>query len=582
MFFKNYKGEFKMQMIRDTSLRLKLAIGFSIINILLVVVGILGAFGIREVNKNSALMYDEYLQSVDDLHQIRGNLIETDVVLQYVKQANTRNDIGRMSGQIDELTEENKEIMVRYEARDLDEIEKEPWNDLKQDFETYRIERENAINTMDVNNRLISGGLIDQLIQYSQPAYDKIEYMIELNQELAKEAALDNNRLYRTATTVTIIIIIIGLGVGVGLATYLSLYIPSATKKGLDFAQALGEGDLTFNIGDVNSKDELGQLIHALREAQQKMRMAVMQIATESEEVSASSEELSATIEEVNVTFETISDNTLGIVDGMQEINAATEELTATIDEVNSGVTQLASTSSDGNTEASKIKARAETIKVQGQESKDTTDGLLEEKGLAIVNAIEEGKVVHEISIIAESIASIAAQTNLLALNATIEAARAGESGRGFAVVADEIRKLAEQSDEYVTGIQSVVGSVGSAFTNLSRNAQDIMEFINTEVVKDYDLLIDTGERYEKDAVFFDGISQETASMAEELNASTEEIASVIISIAGNMDDASANSNQAMVGMKETTIALEQIAAAAQSQAETAERLDQLIHGFRI
>ena len=176
--------------------------------------------------------------------------------------------------------------------------------------------------------------------------------------------------------------------------------------------------------------------------------------------------------------------------------------MTVTIQEVNSGVTQLASSSSDGNAESAKIKERAEKIKIQGQESKRVADNLLNEKEQAILNAIEEGKVVNEISIIAESIASIASQTNLLALNAAIEAARAGEAGKGFAVVADEIRKLAEQSNAYVADIQKVVGEVGSSFNNLSNNSKETLKFINERVTKDYDLLIDTGINYEKDAVF--------------------------------------------------------------------------------
>ena len=56
-----------------------------------------------------------------------------------------------------------------------------------------------------------------------------------------------------------------------------------------------------------------------------------------------------------------------------------------------------------------------------------------------------------------------------MALNAAIEAARAGEYGRGFAVVADEVRNLAEQ-------VQQSVNDINTLVDNLTAETREVVE----------------------------------------------------------------------------------------------------------
>ena len=113
----------------------------------------------------------------------------------------------------------------------------------------------------------------------------------------------------------------------------------------------------------------------------------------------------------------------------------------------------------------------------------ENAKNIYSEKINNVTKAIEQGKIVDEIKIMAEAIAGVSEQTNLLALNAAIEAARAGESGNGFAVVADEIRKLAEISKSSAQKIYDIVSNVLKNADNIVVSTSNITNDVNTQTL---------------------------------------------------------------------------------------------------
>ena len=59
-------------------------------------------------------------------------------------------------------------------------------------------------------------------------------------------------------------------------------------------------------------------------------------------------------------------------------------------------------------------------------------------------------------------ITNIARKSNLLSLNASIEAARVGEAGRAFSVVAAEMKRLAEDSAQKASKIDTLLQALQS------------------------------------------------------------------------------------------------------------------------
>lgn len=570
MFFKN------------RTIRTKLLIGFSLISILLGVIGILGVYDMKVIDDNAEEMYTYNLQNIDDLHEIRYIISENSVDFKNLILAKSPEEVSEINSRVDSRRAKNKELFESFESRLTTDNQKAAWKSLTDDIGQLRDKRNKAIDKLYTDKREEGIAELYKYEEESKEIHNRIDALINSNKLRAEENNERNGRLYYKTSRILIGFVIAGLVLAVALSIIIASYFSNAINKGLKFAEALGDGDLTYEVEVSQGSDEIHKLNNALRDAQLKMRETLMSIVHKTEDVYQSSGNLSAIIQELNSTFENISDNASTISDDVNEINGATGELNLTIGEVNSGVTHLATTASDGNVETIKIRERALDVGSRGEISKNETSSLIVEKEAEILKAIEAGRVVEEIGIIATAISNIASETNLLALNAAIEAARAGEEGKGFAVVAEEIRKLAEESEANVTRIQSVVSDVGRAFKDLTRSSNEIIDFIDGRIREDYDLLIETGAYYEKDAAFFGSLAEDNAAMAEELNASTEEIEAVVQTVYDKTKASAENVYEVLESIKETTIALEEIVASANKQSEVAEELEHLVNQFKI
>lgn len=570
-----------MKWYNNIKISQKLIISFLIISLLIGVVGVIGNLSLNKINSNSVFLYENNLTSLHKLHSIKGSLLETRSLIQTILMKDNYGNVPKVEQMMQQSILENDQNIKDLEQVMTTPEEKKLFEDFKKNLYEYRDAREKLVAIIKQQNYQGASIYLKEGSVQMEEAFASLDKLLEYNIQEAEEASKDSNHLYETASKIMIVLSIIGFLLAAILGIAISRNISKRMTKVVDFADGFGKGDLTQTL-HITSNDEIGNLAKSLNIAIENTRGLISEIRMSSSDIGASSEELSATMEEVAASMDTIIQSTKEISRGTQDLSATTEQVSASTEEINSTTDQLKIKADNGSSSAKEIQKRANEIKNRGIESNNTTDAIYKEKNEKILKAIEEGKVVEKIQIMAHTIGDIAEQTNLLALNASIEAARAGEYGRGFAVVADEIRKLATESTKTVSDISDIVEKVQKAFDNISDNAQGILGFIDNNVKSDYKLLVDTGVQYENDAYFIMNMAEEISSASATMAETIAQVSTAIQNVSATAQQSASSSEGILTSITETTIAVDDVARLAQNQAELADKLNNVIKKFKI
>lgn len=382
----------------------------------------------------------------------------------------------------------------------------------------------------------------------------------------------------------------VGMYVSSGLSLIISVFIIvliydtlvlKRLKKVLAYTERLKNGDLSGEL-KFSGNDEIGRLGKALDKANTNIKMLVSDIMEISKNINNSAYELlastkssSSSITNINMSSTALNEDALNLINTAQKANLSIERISAATNYLLNKV----NTALDSSDE---MKARAAHMKEKVSYSLEKADMKCKEKQEKILKSIEAGKIVEEIRVMSDTIKGISAQTNLLALNASIEAARAGEQGKGFAVVAEEVKKLADQSTEAISNIENLVAAVKEVFDNLSISSQDILEYINTNVKADYQLLLETGEQYENDAKLINNISTEVTSSAKLMNTSVEEINKIIDNVLEKSSKTSDSTGEIDASLSEISSVMNEVNNSMENQVNLADKLEKSVEKFTL
>jgi methyl-accepting chemotaxis protein len=517
-----------MKLFANMRVAAKVAVGFSCIVVLMVLVGAFSVVRLGDLNEQTTFMVNSRMASVRDSLQLVG-LSSRMRNLEFQMATSPADRVEGLRQNLNETQRSFEELLKAYASSVGDPKEQQlydqaldkakPWRDAGTRFGALL-----AAGQREETLVWLQGGALAAYTALQEPLYALAKH----NETSANAEVLQTDATYINGRALIIGLVVAALALSVLLCWLIARAITEPLGRALGLAEAIGKGDLTQRL-EIHGRDELAQLLRGLAQMRENLARIVTEMRSSSDSVASASQQIASGNAD-------LSSRTEQTASSLQQTAASVEQLTGSVRqsaEAARTANQLAST-------AAQVAARGGEVVTQ------------------VVSTMQEiDSSSRKIADIIGTIDGIAFQTNILALNAAVEAARAGEQGRGFAVVAGEVRTLAQRSAEAAKEIKALIGTsvdkvasgtklVGDAGTTMTeivasvRRVTDVIGEISAAATEQSD-----GIGQVNTAIAgLDQMTQQNAALVEESAAAArslgEQAASLAHAVAGFRTDGAA------------------------------------------
>ncbi|MGO4165756.1 methyl-accepting chemotaxis protein [Novosphingobium sp. PhB55] len=563
-----------LEFLNNWRLPKKLWAAFSIINIMIAIVGINGFLSTRELKSVAEAHVSRGMAGMSGLTDVISNVKELRIIVYSYYNAASAADAQNLR---DRLKSGDEDLLKSVEAYKVigDEAFAAETADL----------RTRALALTQVNDRIFAlrtagdndGAMALIKGDGKKASHDMIEQtdkLIELTRERVAAKAEDGAQTARTAMILCVTLALGAMALIVFIWLLINRSVAAPMSRIAQVTSTLAEGGKA-EVPYRERGDEIGEIAEAVeqfRAAAESRAEVDAKGAREQELVTStlrsslqaiSEGDLTQTINadfppaygELKSNFNSavgalrdligaVAESAVAIRTGSSEIAQASEDLArrtesnaASLEETSAAITQM-----DERLRATAAAAGRTVQRADGAMNVVGSGREIADEAVQAMGRVSES--AKGIDSVIEGLDKIAFQTRVLAMNAAVEAGRAGDAGRGFAVVADLVSALAMRSEEeakrareQLTATQTDIGTaveavqrVDGALQNISGDVTEVHSLLS-DIASDNQAQSSTITEISATIGTMDQATQQNAAMVEETSAAARNLNSEVTSL---------------------------------------------------
>lgn len=309
------------------SIRKKLLLSYFSIVALILVIGIIGIYNVREVYSNGNEIYINNLKSVEYLKSINQNVKEIDQCV--ISMMSNLDAIYHKAyiEQITKLQKDNERLMEQYSQLKITDLEKRRYNQCRLSILTFDKQIDSIverINKEDMEGAL--GAYEQELMPAKACTYELIEAVVNLATDNAQSKNEENKRIHENLIWMIGIFMMLSIIVAVFITIRMSNYFTSRLAAIQRLAKRISEYNISDDIQGMEN-DEFGETMEALNESQFMMRDLMEKIIDESATISDTGEEVSLAVRKSGQRIENVNVKVLQSGEMAEQMDTAVRQI---------------------------------------------------------------------------------------------------------------------------------------------------------------------------------------------------------------------------------------------------------------